>query len=71
MGGKPNFLVIFPVHSGCFAGLGLKVAVEIGEIIEPAFITDLSHAFMGFSQKLTGMPDPDLQQKSREGLFNP
>ncbi len=53
----------------CFTGDGFEVTVEVGEIIESAFITYISNAFLRFGQQLTGMPYPHFHQELRGKVF--
>lgn len=65
------FLVMFPVFRRRSAGDGFKMAVKIGEIIKPAFITDLRYAFMRLCKQFTGMPDANLYQEFRKSFLDP
>ena len=37
--------------------------MKIGEVLESAFYTDHLHTMMAFDQKMTGMPDPQLDEE--------
>jgi len=44
-----------------FTGYLLKILMEIGKIIEPAFVAKLFQGQLVFDQQFTGMAHPDLQ----------
>ena len=61
---------MLPVRHGCFSRDGFEMAVEVGEVVEAAFITYFSDCFMGFGQEFTGVTDAHFHQEAGEGFLN-
>ena len=51
----------FLIVQGAFTGYLLKIFMEIGKVVKPAFITELFQRQFIFDKQFAGMPYPDLQ----------
>ena len=56
----PAPLVLTAVIVGVAADEGMELVIEVGDVVEPAGIGDLSDALAGFDQKPAGVPQAYL-----------
>lgn len=63
MAGDRDLPELLLVLHRTFAGVEFEVFVEVGEIVETAFETDLCHGNAALGKQLAGVPDPQFQQK--------
>ncbi len=63
--GSALFLMESLVQQGTSAGYFFELLVEAREVVEPTLVANLLNVHRPVDQQLTGVPDPDLQQKLR------
>jgi len=49
----------------------LEMPVEIGEVLESAFVTNIRNTLAGFSQHFTGLPYPHFNKKTGKSFVGP